>query len=371
VAETLHVAYNLLHLVPGKTGGAEVYARRLLPALRQAEPDLEMTVFAGGAAAREDWGDGVEVVALRFDPRSRIRRVIAEQTLLPAAVRHAAPDLLHNVFNTAPALLSVPQVTTIHDVIYRRYPETGFTALGVKTLVPLAAGRSARILTVSEASKSDIVRYLGVAADRVDVALNGPGMREDIEGPAPEELRRRFELGDAQLVLTVAPNRPHKNISRLVEALASFPDAVLLVPGYESDHYGDLEALADRLGVTARVRRPGWVDDTTLDGLYRAADCFVFPSLAEGFGLPVLEAMLRGAPVACSNTTSLPEVAGDAALLFDPLDVEAIAVSVRRILKDAELAERLRAAGRERARKFSWDDAARRTLDCYHKALMT
>jgi glycosyltransferase involved in cell wall biosynthesis len=108
-----------------------------------------------------------------------------------------------------------------------------------------------------------------------------------------------------------------------------------------------------------------------LDGLYRAADCFVFPSLAEGFGLPVLEAMLRGTPVACSNTTSLPEVAGDAALLFDPLDVEAIAVSVRRILEDTELAERLRAAARERARRFSWDEAARRTLASYRKALDT
>jgi glycosyltransferase involved in cell wall biosynthesis len=295
--------------------------------------------------------------------------VLAEQTLLPAAVRRAAPDLLHNVFNTAPALLGVPQVTTIHDVIYRRYPETGFTALGVKTLVPLAASRSARILTVSEASKSDIVRYLGVPSARVDVAPNGPGMREDVQGPAPEEIRRRFEIGDASLVLTIAPNRPHKNIARLVEALVSIPDAVLLVPGYKSERHGDIEAGADRLGVTARVRRPGWVDDETLDGLYRAADCCVFPSLAEGFGLPVLEAMLRGAPVACSNTTSLPEVAGDAALLFDPLDVDAIAVSVRRILDDPDLAERLRRAGRERAGKFSWDEAARRTLNCYCKAL--
>ena len=103
------------------------------------------------------------------------------------------------------------------------------------------------------------------------------------------------------------------------------------------------------------MRLPGWVDDATLDGLYRAADCFVFPSLAEGFGLPVLEAMLRGAPVACSNATSLPEVAGDAALLFDPLDVDAIAESVRRILEDVELAARLRAAGPKRARRFSWE----------------
>jgi glycosyltransferase involved in cell wall biosynthesis len=367
----LHVAYNLLHLVPDETGGGEVYARRLLPALRKVEPDLEMTVFAGGAATREGWGDCVEVIPLRFDPRSRIRRVMAEQTLLPAAVRRVAPDLLHNVFNTAPALLSVPQVTTIHDVVHHRYPDNGLIALGVKVLVPLAANRSARILTVSESSKSDIVRYLDVRADRIDVAPKGPGMSEASQGPPPDETRRRFDVGDAPLVLTVAPNRPHKNIARLIEALASIPNAVLIVPGYESERHGDLETLADRLGIAAQIRRPGWVDEPTLDGLYRAANCFAFPSLAEGFGLPVLEAMLRGTPVACSNTTSLPEVAGDAALLFDPLDVEAMAVSVRRILEDHELAERLRAAGRERARKFSWDEAARLTLASYRKALVT
>jgi glycosyltransferase involved in cell wall biosynthesis len=365
----VHVAYNLLHLVPGETGGAEVYARRLLPALREAEPALEMTVFAGGAAARENWGEGVDVIGLRFDPRSRVRRVLAEHTLLPAAVRRAAPDLLHNVFNTAPAVAVVPQVTTIHDVVYQRYPDTGLTQMGAKTLVRLAATRSTRVLTVSESSKSDIVRYLGIAASRVDVSPNGPGIPTDIHGPAPEEIRRRFRIGDARFVLTVAPNRPHKNIGRLIEAFAAIPDAVLVVPGYKSERHRDIEALAEVLGLASRVQRPGWVDEATLDGLYRAADCFAFPSLAEGFGLPVLEAMLRGAPVACSNTTSLPEVAGDAALLFDPLDVDAIAISIRRILEDAQLAERLRAAGHERARRFTWEETAQRTLACYRKAL--
>ncbi|HET8653186.1 MAG TPA: glycosyltransferase family 1 protein [Gaiellaceae bacterium] len=365
----MHVTYNLLHLVPNETGGAETYARRLLPALRQADPALRMTLFLSRTAASEDWGDGVEVVPLRFDPRSRVRRVLAEQTVLSSAVRRAEPDLLHNVFNTAPALVSNPQVTTIHDVIHRRHPDSGLLALGVRAAVPLAAHRSARILTVSEASKTDIVRFLGVPADRVDVALNGPGIRENLQGPPEAEIRRRFEIADAPLVLTVAPSRPHKNVPRLVEALADVPDAVLVLPGYTTGGDAELDRLAKGLGVADRLRRPGWVDAATLDGLYRAADCFVLPSLAEGFGLPVLEAMLRGAPVACSNATSLPEVAGEAALYFDPLDTGAIAVSIQRILEDAELAEALRAAGRERARRFSWEESARRTLACYAKAV--
>jgi len=366
----MHVAYNLLHLVPGETGGAEVYARRLLPALREADPDLRMTIFGGGAAAREDWGKDVDVVPLQFDPRSRIRRVLAEQTLLPRAVRRMRPDLLHNVFNTAPALPQAAQVTTIHDVVFKRYPDThGLLAKGVKVLVPLAARRSARVLTDSEASKSDLVRYLGLAAERVDVAPLGPGLPEDVQGPPAAELRDRFDLGDAPLVLSVLAKRPHKNAGRLIEAMRSVPRAILVMPGYSTRHERGLEEQAAAAGVTDRVRLLGWVDDATLDGLYRAAGCFVFPSLAEGFGLPVLEAMLRGTPVACSNATSLPEVAGDAALLFDPLDANAIAASIRRILEDAALAARLRASGLERATSFSWDKTARVTLESYRKAV--
>jgi glycosyltransferase involved in cell wall biosynthesis len=366
----MHVAYNLMHLVPGETGGAEVYARRLLPALRELEPDLRMTLFLGGAAAREDWGEGLEVEPLRFDPRSRVRRVLAEQTLLPKAVARAEADLLHNVFNTAPARPRVPQVTTIHDVVFKRHPEThGLLAKGVEVLVPLAARRSARVLTDSEASKSDLVRYLELPAERVDVAPLGPGLPDDVKGPPPEELRERFELGNAPIVLSVLAKRPHKNAARLIEAFARVPRAVLVVPGYSTGYERELEKEIAAAGVGDRVRLLDWVDDATLDGLYRAADCFVFPSLAEGFGLPVLEAMLRGTPVACSNATSLPEVAGDAALLFDPLDVEAIAVAIRRILEDDALADRLLSAGRERAKRFTWQETARKTIESYRKVL--
>ena len=205
----------------------------------------------------------------------------------------------------------------------------------------------------------------------MDVAPLGPGLPADIEGPPPEEIRKRFEIGDAPLVLSVLAKRRHKNGARLIEALAQVPDAVLLVPGYSTGYEDELGRLAEAQGVADRVRLLGWVDDATLDGLYRAADCFVFPSLAEGFGLPVLEAMLRGAPVACSDTSSLPEVAGDAALLFDPLDVNAIAGAVRRLLTDPELAKSLREVGRRQAARFTWDEAARRTLASYRLAAGT
>ena len=364
----MHVALNLLHLVPGETGGHEVYARRLVPALLEAGPGLRLTAFAGGAVARERW-DGVEMIGLSYDPRNRVRRVLAEQTLLPQAVRGAGADLLHNVANTAPTFAPVPQVTTVHDVVFRRFPEPGLLGRGVEVLVPLAARRSTRVLTDSEAAKADIVELLGIGPERVDVALLGPGIPEDVRGPSPLDIRRRFGIGDAPVVLSVLAKRPHKNAARLIEAMTRVPQAVLLLPGYATAHEEELRARMDEVGVADRVRLLGWVDDATLDGLYRAADCFVFPSLAEGFGLPVLEAMVRGVPVACSDATSLPEVAGDAALLFDPLDVEAIAASIREILEDDALATGLREAGLRRAGLFSWDETARRTLECYRRAL--
>ena len=154
-------------------------------------------------------------------------------------------------------------------------------------------------------------------------------------------------------------------------ALVLRPDsATLVVPGYETAFEDALRRHAEA-AARGRVRFAGWVDEPTLDGLYRAATCFVFPSLAEGFGLPVLEALRRGVPVACSNASSLPEVAGDAALYFDPYDMAAIRGALERLLGDASLRERLREAGFAQAGKFSWEATARETLASYDRALTT
>jgi alpha-1,3-rhamnosyl/mannosyltransferase len=146
--------------------------------------------------------------------------------------------------------------------------------------------------------------------------------------------------------------------------VSAAPPPVLLVTGYPTAFEAELRRQAGD-----RVRFAGWVDDATLEGLYRLATCLAFPSLAEGFGLPVLEAMRRGVPVACSNATSLPEVAGEAALYFDPTDTVAIATALERILEDAGLRERLATAGVAQAGKFSWEATAAATLESYERAL--
>jgi len=184
--------------------------------------------------------------------------------------------------------------------------------------------------------------------------------------------RERFELGDRRVLLSLSAKRPHKNIPALIDALALIeaPQRPLLVlPGYHTWHEDELRERARARGVEADVRLPGWVSGPELEGLWALSAAFVFPSLYEGFGLPVLEAMARGVPVACSDAASLPEVAGDAALLFDPRDTRAIASAVRRLLAGGPEVERLREKGRERAARFTWERTASLTLQSYERAL--
>src|SRR6185437_5322879 len=185
------------------------------------------------------------------------------------------------------------------------------------------------------------------------------------------ELRERFALAHRDVVLSLSAKRPHKNLRVLLDALAEIDVGsrpVLVLPGYPTAHEAELREHARARGLEDDVRFHGWVSAQELEGLWELAHAFVYPSLYEGFGLPVLEAMARGVPVACSNASSLPEVAGAAALLFDPHDEAAIAAALERLLADRREAERLRARGLERVREFTWERTARLTLESYRRA---
>jgi len=253
------------------------------------------------------------------------------------------------------------------------HPEAhfGMRALGMRVLVPLAVRRAHRVIVPSEATRADLARYTRVAAERVDVVPEGIGQapRGDGDGRAARE---RLGAGDRPAVLSVSAKRPHKNLARLIGALALIPAErrpLLVLPGYPTPHEQELREVAALRGVADDVRFLGWVSAAELDDLYAAADCFVFPSLHEGFGLPVLEAMARGVPVATSGRASLAEDAGDAALSFDPEDEASIAAAIEHLLADAALRERLAEAGRERSRGFTWERAAELTLESYRRAL--
>jgi glycosyltransferase involved in cell wall biosynthesis len=181
----------------------------------------------------------------------------------------------------------------------------------------------------------------------------------------------RLGLGPEPVVLCVAAKRAHKNLHGLIRALAQIPEPrpQLVLPGSPNAYEAELRALAVELGVAASVRFPGWVSDPDLEDLYALARCFVLPTFEEGFGLPVLEAMVRGVPVACSDIPVLREVAGGAAALFDPGDPASIAAQIGRLCADDELSADLVARGRERAHQFTWERTARATLESYRRAL--
>src|SRR5262249_15245589 len=233
------------------------------------------------------------------------------------------------------------------------------------------ARRSQRVIVDSHSTGADVRRLLGVGPERIDVVPLGLGAVRRAAPLAERELRSRLELDERAVVLSLSAKRPHKNLIALIGAVARIPaDArpLLLLPGYPTWHERALRERVAELGLGADVRLLGWLSGTELEGVWAIASAFVFPSLYEGFGLPVLEAMARGVPVACSSASSLPEVAGEAALYFDPGDEQAIADALGRLLTDAPLRERLRALGRERARQFTWERSARLTLASYARA---
>jgi len=370
----MRVGLDLLYLVPGETGGRETYARELVPALLERSPELELVAFVNrdaGPRLAGELGGGVRAVVVPVSARSRLQWAVGELALVSLAARRARVELLHSMANFAPAWGPFRRVVTIHDLQYRAVPDLLSWPMrtGTSALVSLAARRADRIVAVSAAGREEIVAGLGVERERIDVVPNG--VRPPPATPSTAGVRERHRLGQRPVALAVATNLPHKNLPVLIDALAlmsSEERPVLVMAGHGTDD-GTLQARAAAAGVAEDVRLLGGRSTEELDSLYALADCLVLPTLHEGFGLPVLEAMARSLPVACSDISALREVAGEAALYFDPRSPAQIASRIAELVADAELAERLRELGRARAAGFSWAAAAAGTLASYRAAL--
>ena len=372
----MHIGLNLVYLVPGETGGMEVYAQELIPALAAAAPEHRFTAFVGRDVDRETlpWLQTVGMVRVPVHARDRVQWVRGEQQLLPPLARRAGVELLHSFASTAPAWGPFRRVVTIHDLIYRTVPEAhpGLRSLGMRVLVPLAARRSDRVIAISQTTAADVHGLLGVPQASIDVVPQGIGTPARLPAADPAQTRARLGAGDRPILLTVSAKLAHKNLMRLLGALALIVPRrrpLLVLPGYPTPYEAQLRERATALGLDDDVRFEGWVSGQELEDLYAAAACFVFCSLAEGFGFPILEAMNRGVPVACSNRGAVAEVAGDAALTFDPESEPEIAGAIERLLGDRLLAGTLAVAGHERAAQFSWKATAAGTLASYRRAL--
>ena len=288
--------------------------------------------------------------------RTRPEWVRGEQQLLPLSARRRGVQLVHSLANTAPVWGAYVRTVTIHDLLHRIAPEAhlGMLSHGMRVLVTAAARRSARVIVDAESTRVDVRRLLGIDPRRVDVVPLGLGARRGAAAPETE-IRAMLAEPARPIVLSVSALRPHKNLVRLIEAVGLIdPERrpLVVIVGYPTDHEAELHGRIAALGLRDDVRVLGWVPSKTLEGLYAISDAFVFPSLYEGFGLPVLEAMARGVPVACSGQGSLREVAGDAALTFDPRSPSEIARAIERLLAGGPDVERLRTAGHDQAARL-------------------
>ena len=377
----LSVGLNLLYLTT-RAAGIGRYARELVPALLTEEPGLRLTAFHSRELPSEvraaPWADEVEWVGLpvtvtRGPPWNAALTLSAQWAAEPLLARRRRLSVLHGPANVGPiAAPGAARVVTIFDLIWMRHRETldRRSTLAMRAVVPPAARRAHRVVVPSEVVRRDVAERLAVPRERI--AVVPLGVRADTAAaPAPAAVRAAHRLGNASVILCVAQMRAHKNLAGLLRALAIVADctAIVVLPGEPTPHEGELRGLAAGLGVSDRVRFCGWLADADLEGLFNVASCVVVPSFDEGFGLPVLEAMARGVPVGCSNMSSLPEVAGDAALLFDPRKPDSIAAVIDVLLTDSRTRAELVARGRERAARHTWQATARGTLDAYRRAI--
>lgn len=363
MAEPQHVLLNALFLDPAASGGPETYLRGLAPALAEEYPSLRITIATTRSGARAldaaGWSQRFDLHALPCEDGQRARRTLAEQLLLPVLVRRLRPDLVHSLASVAPIVTGATAVITLHDVTFMRLPTFGaLTTFGMSQVVGRASRRADGLICGSAAARDEVCATLRLDPARFAVVHHGRD---------PAARRGARAGGDGRIVLCVGAKRPHKNQELIVRALRALPDDVVLVlAGHAEPYEQRLRELAAQLGVATRVRFEGYVSEAELQALWESAWVYAMPTLAEGFGLPLLEAMDRGVPVAASDLPVLREVAGDVPEYFDPRDPADAARAILAVAADgAERVER----GRRRAAAFTWQVAARGTMDAYRQAL--
>jgi glycosyltransferase involved in cell wall biosynthesis len=372
----LHVAMNALFLAE-RAGGVGRYTRNLLQSLTElADPPL-LTVFAGSGLPPEildePWADAVEWVRLPIMPTNPLG-LPAQLAAVPALAHRRGADVLHGPANAGALWAPLATVVTLHDLIWLHHPEDWDNSrrarFSTRTLAIRSARASTRVIADSCAARDDFVATLDLHAARIDVvplAADGPVARASAE----DDLRRRLGLGERPFVLSVAQKRRYKRLDTLIRALPELSgDVSLVLVGPPAAHEPELRRLTQDLRLEARVHFLDWVSEADLECLYGACACFALPTVIEGFGLPVLEAMLRGAPVACSRLSALPEVAGDAAVYLDPHDQADVTRTLAQLLGSPELRQRTADAGRRQAERFSWRRTAAATLASYERAAL-
>lgn len=296
---------------------------------------------------------------------------IKEQLHFPyKKLRKFKPDILHVPHYNIPIFYHGKMVVTIHDLIHIILPEflpNRFAYFYARFMIGLACKKSIHIFTVSENTKNDLIKIFHVKPEKITVTYNGVDGGFKVKGKSQiEYLYDKFSIpSDKKILMYVGNLKPHKNLERLLEAYSkinNIEDTKLVLVGkaFKSEN---LNVIETKLKIKDKVVHTGVVDKNELVDLYNLADLFVFPSLYEGFGIPPLEAMACGTPVICSNNSSLPEVVGDAAVMFNPYSVKDIKLSIEKVLNNAKLSRSLILNGLKRAKLFTWDSIGKQIKD--------
>lgn len=361
--------------MPGKVGGSEIYVRNLVAWLPRVSPGDRFVVFVNreSAGVFESVSPDVEVVSCAINATSRPARILWEQLVLPFQMRRHSINILFSAGMTAPFICPVPSFVMIYDLQHVNQPQnfTRFQLFFLKSIIYMSARSARAVLTLSEKSKSDIERHYSIPPGRVFVThlASDAGAFHTQSAEDISAVREKYKLPE-RFILYIASSLPHKNYSRLLEAfkLVKEKDSSIKLVLIGARDYGHdvVAARIEELGLVDDVVLLGWLPFEDIPLIYAASELFVFPSLHEGFGIPVLEAMASAVPVVCSGIEPLIEVAGGAALLVDPVSAGDMAEGMLKVLTDAALRERLVRDGLKRAEDFSWEKTAKETL-----ALMT
>ena len=377
----MKIGVNALFLIPSEVGGSETVVRQTLLALaRQLSDSDELVVFLNAENRNVLLRDlrkepRVRLVDTNIRATSRIRRFLFESFVLPKLLRAAGVDVLWNPGNTAILHAPCPQLTTIYDLQYKHFPDdfNRATLRTLATLVPFSARKSQIILTISEFSRHELVDLLHVPFQNVRVAKLAADASFAMELPGDFLAERVMTLTHYPnpFVLVVANSYTHKNLETAVRAFRliadEFPEHRLVMIGRPRRGEPLLQQAIQELPDPSRVTRISYIEHKDIVALFQRAEVFLFPSLHEGFGLPILEAFCCGLPVICCRETAIPEVAGDCAIYAKSADPEDFARHLRTLLANTSealaLRQQLAEKGRARAREFSWSESAAVLLD--------
>lgn len=362
-------------------GGIGRYVRELVSALAQLDHNTDYRLFVSGVKDRAsliNLGDNFTWKPTRLAPAWLARIWHRARLPFPVEWYTGQVDIFHATdFVLPPVKQNTKTLLTVHDLSFVRVPETARPSLRryLDAVVPRSTARATHILADSRATKADLIDLYNIAPDKITVLYSGVDSRFSpvTDDAALIRVRNKYNLGSRPYIFSVGTVQPRKNYGRLIEAVASLRmqnhDIDLVIAGgrgwLEDPIYGTLK----RLTMQDHVHFTGFVDDADLPTLYSGAICVGFPSLYEGFGFPVLEAMACGTPVVTSNVSSLPEVAGDAALMVDPHDTDALTTALQQLIGDSALRNQLVTRGFAQAKRFTWENSARQLKQVYDALL--